>query len=129
MTNSTSAFQCCNHTELQQLCRHVGIQVRPDEASEVMVAYLECWKEAPPLDITERPVDDWRDALIKFFHQFWTRVETQITCPARYLKDPVQPNPRPCYGCTDITVMKCVLSMDTHGNLHHVLKHKALKPK
>ena len=118
LTTSSTAFERYNHTELYQTCMRAGILVRPNEALEDMIAYLEGWKEPPSYKEEEHAIHDWRNAFIKFFHEYWKRIETQVTCPAKDLKTT---NPRPCYGCTDTHVIAC--SVMLKENAHYVEKH------
>ena len=118
----TSPYERFNRTELYQTCMRAGILVRPNEATVDMIAYLEGWKEPPTYTEANHAIHSWRNALIAFFHEYWRRIETQITCPARHLKDKVNPNTRPCYGCTDMQVIACVV--DLKNNEPFVLKHK-----
>lgn len=125
MTRSTSVYDRFNRTELYQTCIRAGILVRPNEATECMIAYLEGWKEPPPYTEEDHVLHGWRNAFIAFFHEHWKKIETQITCPARHLKDKVTPNPRPCFGCTDMQVIACII--DLHGNEPFVQKHRLIR--
>lgn len=104
-----SVFDGYNHTELYQTCLAAGILIRPNEARDAMISYLEGL--APPPDISEvdHVFHGWRHGIIGFLTEHWRKIETQIVCPARALKDPVNPNPRPCFGCLDVQVALCVV--------------------
>ena len=104
-----SHYERYNHTELYQTCLAAGIMVRPNEAMEEMVAYLEGWKEPPAFQEIDNVFHTWRHGIIGFLNEHWKRIETQITCPARTMKDPLQPNPRPCFGCLDTQVATCIV--------------------
>ena len=88
-----------------------------------MLAYFEDVEDPPEYRPGEYTIDTWRDALIAFFNEYWKKIETQITCPARHMKDPVNPQPKPCYGCIDMQVITCVRGLN-HGNLVQVTKYK-----
>jgi hypothetical protein len=104
-----SLYEKYNHTELYQTCLSAGILVRPNEAWEEMVAYLEGWKEPPALQESDNVFHTWRYGIIGFLLEFWKRIHTQITCPAKSMKDEQNPNPRPCFGCTDAQVVTCIV--------------------
>lgn len=104
-----SHYERFNYTELYQTCLTAGILVRPNEPAEMMIAYLEGWSEPPQYQEVDNVFHTWRHGFISFIEEYWRRIETQITCPARALKDPVNPNPRPCFGCTDAQVVTCIV--------------------
>lgn len=97
-----------NHTELYQTCLSAGILVRPNESCEAMREYLLGDREPPDLPEEDHPFHAWRHAIASFLSDHWKTVETQLTCPARHLKDPTNPNPRPCFSCTDTQVSSCL---------------------
>ena len=121
-TVSDELYQRCNRTELLQRCALAGLKVRPNEATESLLSYLVELEDPPTYRPGEYSIDTWRDALILFFLDCWKMIRTQITCPARYLKDPINPKPKPCYGCTDMQVIHCVHSLK--GNRARVMEHK-----
>lgn len=104
-----SAFDRYNHTELYQTCCAAGILVRPNEPREVMIDYLEGWKEPPEMRESDNVFHGWRTGIIGFLNEYWKHIATQIVCPARTMKDPNNPNPRPCFGCTDTQVVTCLV--------------------
>lgn len=122
---STSIYERFNRTELYQTCMRAGILVRPNEATVEMIAYLEGLKEPPPYTNDDHVLHGWRDAFIAFFNEYWRKIETQITCPARHLKDKVNPNLKPCYGCTDMQVVACIV--DLRENEPFVQKHRLVR--
>ena len=104
-----SPFDAYNHTELYQACLRAEILVRPNAAREDMVAYLEGWEEPPEIDENDNVFHSWRHGLINFINEYWKTIQTQLTCPARMMRDPVSPNPKPCFGCTDAQVVTCIV--------------------
>lgn len=105
-----SPFEAYNHTELYQTCISAGIFVRPNEARSEMIAYLEGVKEPPPITDADHVFNTWRHGIIGFINEYWRRLETQLTCPARMMKHPKTPNPNPCFGCLDTQVVHCLVS-------------------
>lgn len=120
-----SVFAAYNHTELIQACAAAGILVRPNESKEGMIAYLEGASEPPDMEEDDNAINNWRNAFHGFFREHWKGIETQITCPARHMMDKVNPQPRPCYGCSDMQVMACVAILDK--NEEKVRKHKVAR--
>jgi hypothetical protein len=116
MPHST-LFDRCNHTELYQLCNRVGIPVRPNEARETMIALLEGEQEPVPLDEADHPIHTWRHGLINFARDYWKQIESQVDCPVRKIFDKDNPDPRPCFGCTDTQVIACVIGNSTNESL------------
>lgn len=104
-----SPYDKYNHTELYQMCIRAELHVRPNTAREDLVAYLEGTDESPYTDESDNVFNSWRLAFIDFLLEHWKKIETQITCPAKALKDPKNPNPRPCFGCTDAQVIVCII--------------------
>ncbi len=105
----TSGLHALNHTELYQLCRRAGLHPHPRATRLELIAYLLGELEDPRYDEVAHPIDSLRLALITFLTEFWTTLRPQITCPAKMLKDPKEPNPRPCFGCSDPQVVTCVI--------------------
>lgn len=89
-----------NYTELQQLCTGAGLPVHPRMSFEDMVALLE--GHLQPIE-ENAPIDVWRDAIMAFVIDFWSKLHSQLTCPAK-TKDP-----RACYGCIDQQVIACLV--------------------
>lgn len=104
-----SVFSSYNHTQLQQTCAKAGVVVRPNETREAMISYLEGTDAPPVLEECDNVFHTWRYGLIRFLTEYWRQIETQITCPARALKDTTNPNPRPCFGCLDTKVIDCLV--------------------
>lgn len=105
-----SPFEAYNHTELYQSCINAGILVRPNESREEMISYLEGEAEPPPVTDADHVFNTWRHGIIGFINEYWRRLETQLTCPARAMKHPTHPNPKPCFGCLDAQVVHCLVS-------------------
>lgn len=104
-----SPFEAYNHTELYQACIDAGILVRPNEPRPEMIAYLEGLKEPPPITDADHVFNGWRHGFIGFFNEYWRKLETQLVCPARMMKHPTTPNPKPCFGCLDAQVVHCLV--------------------
>lgn len=121
----TSPFDRYNYTELQQVCAMAGILVRPNEAAEEMIAYIEGTKEPPEYTEGDHAIHIWRSAIAAFLTEQWRNIETQITCPAKALKDPINPNPRPCFGCTDTQVIACLT--ENRQNESMIAKHRIVR--
>lgn len=98
---SENLFSALNHTELYQLCRKAQLQVLPSATREEMVSYL-LGEEEPATD-TGHAIDSWRIALAQFVIDYWKKLETQVSCPAKSL------DPHACFGCTDVRVVACVV--------------------
>lgn len=107
---SDSPLHALNKTELYQTCRRVGINVHPRTTKLEMISYLEGSQEAPPLPEEQHPIDAWRLGLINFISDHWKVLQPQLKCPARMLHHPQNPDPRPCFRCTDAQVITCVVS-------------------
>ncbi len=112
-----SHFEAYNHTELYQTCMQAGILVRPNEGREEMIAYLEGWKEPPVLSDADHVFHTWRHGIINFINEYWSKLETQLMCPARLMKHPTTPNPKPCFGCLDAQVVHCLVSNPENASL------------
>lgn len=105
-----SPFEAYNHTELYQACITAGILVRPNEPRPEMIAYLEGLKQPPRLTDADHVFHGWRHGFIGFFNEYWRKLETQLVCPARMMKHPTTPNPKPCFGCLDAQVVHCLVN-------------------
>lgn len=105
-----SPFEAYNHTELYQACLNAGILVRPSESREDMIAFLEGWKEPPVITDADHVFHTWRHGIIGFLNEYWRRLETQLVCPARMMRHPTNPNPKPCFGCLDTQVVYCLVT-------------------
>jgi hypothetical protein len=99
-------FVGVNRTELYQICRRNGLAVPPGHSSEAYIGWLTGEVE-PPED--GGVIDSWREGLIRFIGDYWMRLRPQLTCPAKDLKDSPNPNPKPCFGCSDAQVITCVV--------------------
>jgi hypothetical protein len=104
-----TAFAKYNYSELHQMCIRAEIPVLPTTPREKLIAYLTGDEEPPELDENDHPIHSWRNAIIGFLLDQWKKMATQITCPAKALKDPINPNPRPCFGCIDTQVITCLV--------------------
>ena len=130
MTQSPSVFDTYNHTELLQACADAGIVVLPSADRTELIAYLEGTTEPPNLTEADNVFHTWRHGLIGFLNEHWREIETQITCPARALRAPVNPNPRPCFGCLDTKVIDCLIENSQHVPLidaHRLLRRPVHK--
>lgn len=100
-----AVFDGVNRTELYQTCRRNGLAVPPGLSREHYIAWLTGELERPS---GLGSLDSWRWGLIGFIDQYWMRLRPQLTCPAKDLKDVPNPNPTPCFGCSDMQVIACV---------------------
>ena len=91
-----------------------------------MATYLMGQVDAPELDEWSHPIDSWRHGIIGFLSDHWSTLEPQIKCPAKNLRHPTHPNPRPCFGCLDTQVISCVARNDSKVE-HLIQLHR--KPK
>lgn len=110
MQQRPSVFDSYNRTQLLQTCAGADLVVKPDATREEMIAYLDGEDEPPLIADEDNVFHIWRHGLIAFLVEHWRELETQITCPARHLKDPVNPNLRPCFGCLDTKLLDCLVS-------------------
>jgi hypothetical protein len=65
-----------------------------------MIALLEGREEPDPI---ESPVDPWRDAIMGFVDEYWAKLRSQLTCPAKTR------DPKACYTCIDTQVYACLV--------------------
>lgn len=111
-SSSTFGLEELNHTELYQTCREAGIRVSPDSTEAQMISYLVGDEDPPPLNETTHPIDGWRHGIIGFLSEYWSNLEPQIKCPAKNLRHPTDPDPRPCFGCLDSQAISCISTVD-----------------
>ena len=99
-------FSDVNLTELYQICRRNGLPVPPGMTREHYIGWI-----VGDFVLTESggALDDWRWGLINFIDAHWMSVRPQLTCPAKNLKDVPVPDPKPCFGCSDMQVITCVV--------------------
>lgn len=83
-----------------------------------MVALLE--GEAEQQFEVEHPVDEWRDALMRFIDDYWVKLQSQITCPAK------SRDPKACYTCVDTQVYACLMK-NPQPILHQITLRKTKK--
>ena len=95
-----SSWARCNHTELYQACQRAGVPALPNYSKERMIALLEGLEEPQEIDYI---VDTWRDAIMAFVKEYWAKLRSQLTCPAK------SGDPRACYGCVDAQVYACLV--------------------
>lgn len=93
-----------NHTELYQACREAGLNVHPSTDVEDLIAYI-TGEKCPP--DAHHPIDDWRDAIMRFILDYWKKVHVQLKCPAG------TGDPKACYGCLDVQVTTCLVQTAT----------------
>lgn len=114
-----SSLQRCNRTELYQMCRDAQIFIHPFTPKEALIGYLIGVYQPPAMTEQQQPVNRWRYALIGFLSEHWMRVHPQLKCPAKRMRDP-DPQERlekPCFTCTDVQVMSCVVGNADHEDL------------
>ncbi len=64
-----------------------------------MIALLEGTLE--PVEVSS-PVNEWRDAIMEFVNEYYAKLRSQLTCPAKTR------DPKACYGCVDTQVYTCL---------------------
>lgn len=67
------------------------------------------------MDETTHPIDSWRHGIIGFLNNFWSVLEPQIKCPAKNLRNPTNPDPKPCFRCLDAQVLTCVVQQPSRN--------------
>lgn len=107
-------FDDVNLTELFQICRRNGLAVPPGMLREHYIGWI---LGELPLPEYSGPIDSWREGLIAFIDAYWMNLRPQLTCPAKNLKDVPNPDPRPCFGCPDMTVVSCVVQAPQYENI------------
>ena len=110
-----------NLSELYQACRRNGLPVPPGMTREHYIGWM---LGELPLPEHSGPVDSWREAPILFIDAYWMSLRPQLTCPAKNLKDVPEPNPRPCFGCSDMQVITCVVQGQKYEHLINSLRKK-----
>ena len=118
--STTSSYERFNYTELYQKCIKAKILVLPTTPRNDLIAYLEGTSEPPDLD--DNVFNSWRHAITAFLLDHWKQIETQVTCPAKFLKHPINPNPKPCFGCTDAQVTTCLVQNHENEKLIEALR-------
>ena len=108
MSGST-LFDRYNYTELYQACRSAGIPALPNEPREKLIAYLEADEEPPPENA--HIFDRGRHGIMGFILDYWSKLEAQLTCPAR------SGDPRSCFQCEDTQVVTCVVQNKQYEHL------------
>lgn len=89
-----------NYSELYQAAQAAGHQPLPQATPEQLVALLEGLQE--PSD-EYNPINDLRDAIMAFVLEYWVKLQSQLTCPAK------SGDPKACYGCLDTQVVSCLV--------------------
>jgi len=110
-----SEFAQCNETELYQICRRAGIPVAPGTSKEKMIALL--LGEEEPEEVTN-VFDGWRDGIMRFLLDYWSKVESQLTCPAK------SGDPKSCYQCVDAQVISCIVQQSPYDQKLILLRRK-----
>lgn len=125
-SSGASKLHELNHTELYQMCRRAGINVHPSTTISELIAYLAGDADPPELSEAEHPIDSWRHGIIGFINDHWKTLEAQLKCPAKQLRHPQNPDPRPCFRCTDAQVITCVVN--NPGRKEHLINlHRPTK--
>lgn len=94
-------FDRCNHTELFQVCRRLGLPVAPSIDKETMIRLL--LGEEEPNPEWRNAMDSWRHGLMGFLLDNWNNVRSQLQCPAK------SGDPRACFNCVDAQVVSCIV--------------------
>lgn len=108
MPGSTT-FEKFNHTELYQACLSAGIVCPPGESREKLIEYLEGEAEPDPGEMHD--LDRWRHGIMGFILEYWSKLESQLTCPAK------SKNPLSCFQCIDQQVIACVVQNKPNEHL------------
>jgi hypothetical protein len=89
----------CNRTELYQLCKHAGLNPKPNAPREILIRSF-IGEIEPEREIND--LDLWRRGLKGFVQERWAVLEPQITCPIRQ-------DINACTSCLDAQVVACVV--------------------
>jgi hypothetical protein len=100
----------CNHTELYQTCRTVGLPAAAEMSRDQLIDLL-----LEGLGGGENALDPLRDAIMAFLLDHWELVRSQLGCPAR------SGDPKSCYQCTDPQVLYCLV--DNADEEYHIRQH------
>jgi len=117
-SSASELFAHCNHTELYQICRRLGLQIPPATPREELIAYLTGDKEVP--EGAHNEIDFWRLAIMSFLLDHWQVVRSQLECPAK------SGDERACFNCQDAQVISCIVQNPSEENLlqEHLYKIK-----
>ena len=97
------------------------MEVHPASTREELISFL--MGDADPPELEEHPVDTWRQGIIGFVDDHWGVLEPQLTCPAKNLRHPTNPDPKPCFGCVDTQVFTCIVK-NSGRNEHLINLHR-----
>lgn len=116
--NHSSGYEWArvNDTELYQLCLSANLSVVPSMPRPKLIALLEGLEEEVPMYNT---INDWRDAIMLFVNEYWSKLQSQVTCPAK------SQDPRACYGCIDQQVLACVVKNESAVHLIQIRRKNA----
>lgn len=116
-SSDSELFAACNHTELYQICRRLGMNIPPYTPSDFMRAYIVGDEEIPAAP--GHQIDSLREAIMSFLSDHWQVVRAQVQCPAKNLKDEaIEPGKkRACFNCTDARVLSCIASNPENEDL------------
>lgn len=98
----------CNHTELYQLCRQLGLPALPSMTREELATLM---LGDTPAQTYPHPFDAWRNGLAGFVLSHWHVLQNQVSCPLR------SQDPRSCFGCLDMQVVSCVVGNPKNEHL------------
>lgn len=99
------------------------MNVHPSSTRQELISYLMGETDPPFLNEETHPVDSWRLGIIGFVGDHWAVLEPQLTCPAKNLRHPTTPDPRPCFGCVDTQVFACIVK-NSGRNEHLIQLHR-----
>jgi hypothetical protein len=99
-----------NRSHLYQRCRRAELPVQPNWTREAYIAVL---LGASYASDAEHVIDVLRDKLIGFIDEYWQRLQAQLKCPAKNLRNPdsTKVNRKPCYLCLDMQVVGCITGL------------------
>ena len=89
-----------NYSELYQAAQAAGCTPLPQATPDELIASLEGRREPPD---EYNPINDVRDAIMSFVIEYWVKLQSQLTCPAK------SGDPKACYGCIDTQVVSCLV--------------------
>lgn len=104
-------FDKCNHTELYQLCRRLGMPAVPSMSREQLGELI---LGEVPQTVQPHSFDSWRHGLAGFVLDHWQTLQNQVSCPLK------SQDPMSCFGCLDTQVVSCVVGNPKNEHLIHL---------
>lgn len=94
-------FDRCNHTELLQILKRLGVAAPAGTSKETLIKVL--LGEEEPDAAWANVMDSWRHGIMGFLLNHWEVVRSQLECPAK------SGDPRSCFNCVDAQVISCIV--------------------